>query len=134
MVQHPRLGWNSKHPARFSAQWGADDGFASGPTSWDGRQSDSASFDRRVPTHGRNEHRVERIGKKYQWLALHELVGRMADNLAFVKGLWDDETSSVCGYKSAWQVGLRDIDPSLLISPHASRRMERMGPDLVGAV
>jgi len=32
----------------------------------------------------RNGHVVERIGKKYQWLALYELGARMADNLAFI--------------------------------------------------
>ena len=59
---------------------------------------------------------MERIGKKYQWLALHELVARMADNLAFVEGRWEYDASRRPEYKGAQQVGLRDIDPSLLIT------------------
>ena len=61
----------------------------------------------------RTDHRVERIGKKYQWLALRELVARMADNLAYLGNSWDRDRAV---YRSARQVGLRDIDPSLLTS------------------
>lgn len=51
----------------------------------------------------RNEHSLERIGKKYQWLALYELVARMGDNLASLPDRSDDT------------LRLRNIDPSLLI-------------------
>lgn len=51
----------------------------------------------------RNEHMLERIGKKYQWLALYELVARMSDNLARLPS-WDDD-----------DVTLRNLDPSLLV-------------------
>lgn len=61
--------------------------------------------------YGRNDHRIERIGKKYQWLALYELRARMADNLAFVKRYEDSDDK----YEGEWQVSLRDCDPSLLI-------------------
>ena len=115
-VQHPRLGLgNPKHPARFSAHW-AQRWICKRAHELGWTTTRFSVFDRRFPTHGRSDHRVERIGKKYQWLALHELVGRMADNLAFVEGLWDDDASGLSMYKSAWQVGLRDIDPSLLIT------------------
>ncbi len=54
----------------------------------------------------------EPIGKKYQWIAFHELLARLADNFKF-------KTQSV-GYKivqyeGPWQVGARDIDPSMVL-------------------
>ncbi|WP_125727664.1 hypothetical protein [Kibdelosporangium aridum] len=73
-------------------------------------------FDRRHG-HGygsRETHKAERIGKKYQWMALHELVERLANhyypNGRFIGG------SSV--YIGAWQAGLRDIDPTLPPASH----------------
>lgn len=62
---------------------------------------------------GRNEHRVERIGKKYQWLATYELAARMADHLAMVSYFG---SRRVIKYEGAWQIGLRKIDPSLLVA------------------
>ncbi|OMP95932.1 AAA family ATPase [Raoultella terrigena] len=59
-------------------------------------------FDARIRG-SRNEHMLERIGKKYQWLALYELVARMSDNLARLPS-WDDD-----------DVTLRNLDPSLLV-------------------
>ena len=116
MVEFPRPGWDDPDsPAQFSATW-AQRWICkrAHELGWTTRRF--GAFECRFPTHGRSEHRVERIGKKYQWLALHELVGRMADNLAFVEGRWDDDTGRKSEYKSAGQVGLRDIDPSLLIA------------------
>jgi hypothetical protein len=61
----------------------------------------------------RHEHRVERIGKKYQWLALYELAARMADNLAMVGNYSGPGTTRE--YEGVWQIDLRNIDPSLLV-------------------
>ena len=61
------------------------------------------------------DHRIERIGKKYQWLALQELIARMADNLAYLDDPWAGDDSELPVYPGARLVGLRDIDPSLLI-------------------
>ena len=116
MFESLRAGWdNPDSPAQFNATWAqrwickrAHD------LGWKTRRF--GAFERIFPIHGRSEHRVERIGKKYQWLALHELVGRMADNLAFVEGRWDVDTVRESEYSGAGPVGLRDIDPSLLIA------------------
>ena len=116
MVEYPRPGWdNPEHPACFSTPW-AQRWICkrAHELGWTTRRF--GAFDRRFPSHGRSDHRVERIGKKYQWLALHELVARMADNLAFVEGRWEYDASRWPEYKGAQQVGLRDIDPSLLIT------------------
>lgn len=59
-------------------------------------------FDRQVRG-DRNKHSLERIGKKYQWLALYELVARISDNLARIPDRNDDRRR------------LRNLDPSLLV-------------------
>jgi hypothetical protein len=63
------------------------------------------AFDRSVRG-DRHSHRVERIGKKYQWIALYELSARMADNLQPLPGR--DEPGEIAR--------LRNIDPSLLVT------------------
>lgn len=62
---------------------------------------------------GRHDHEIERIGKKYQWLAFFELAARMADNLPFLGSSYGDETVP---YMGVIPLGLRDMDPSLLIT------------------
>ncbi|WP_176345203.1 hypothetical protein [Priestia aryabhattai] len=55
--------------------------------------------------------RVERIGKKYQWIALHELLARMSDNLHWIDpGYIDVDYSQFWG---PWQINKRDLDPTL---------------------
>jgi hypothetical protein len=61
----------------------------------------------------RSRSRVERIGKKYQWIALHELLARLADNCRF-RSWWNEESGT---YDGPWQIGARDVDPSLLFEP-----------------
>lgn len=73
------------------------------------------SFDRAHYSRERMDHEVERIGKKYQWIAFRELLARMADNLACIGKHWPQDGKSV-PYPGARQAGLRDLDPSLLIS------------------
>ena len=58
---------------------------------------------------GRDNHKAERFGKKYQWIALRELVARIADNFHMTKE-WSDEKRS---YQGPWQFYGRDIDPTL---------------------
>jgi len=59
---------------------------------------------------GRDAHKVERIGKKYQWIALHELLARLADNYHPAHESWHTETIS---YQGPWPWFGRDIDPTL---------------------
>lgn len=70
-------------------------------------------FDSRIGSgRGRRHKQMERIGKKYQWLALYELLSRMADNLIYYSGYSDGANR----YEAPWQIYKRNIDPSLLIS------------------
>jgi hypothetical protein len=58
----------------------------------------------------RYDKKIDRIGMKYQRIALHEIVARIGDNYKF-----EDETYSsgkrYSFYKGPWQNYLRDIDP-----------------------
>jgi hypothetical protein len=60
-----------------------------------------------------DDKKSERIGKKYQWIALRELLARIADNYHW-RQLYDDGPEE---YQGAWQVGERDIDPTLPAAP-----------------
>ncbi len=72
-------------------------------------------FDNRVNRYdssGRSNHKAERIGKKYQWIALHEFTALVADHFEFTGRYWGRRG---CKYKGTWNPYIRDIDPSLLI-------------------
>lgn len=61
--------------------------------------------------YSRNRPKVERIGKKYQWLALDELICRLADNY-WMEG---DFRGFPKQYGSPLDIGFeRDIDPTIL--------------------
>lgn len=80
------LGWT---PARFDRT----DRMLS---RWQSRQSD-----------------VERVGKKYLWIAFHELLGRLADHCA-LQEQWGESVPEP--YDDPWQISQApDIDPSLAI-------------------
>jgi len=61
---------------------------------------------------GRAANKVERIGKKYQWLAYHEFLAHLADNLEFREDTWSQQPDE---YVGPWQLWLRNIDPSCLL-------------------
>lgn len=58
---------------------------------------------------GREGHKAERWGKKYQWMAYHELLARVADNYQASRSFGDSKS-----YEGLHQIiGDREIDPSL---------------------
>ncbi len=57
--------------------------------------------------------RIERIGKKYQWIAFHELLAYLSDNVHFIGERFDDSNEQK--YKGPWQIWVRDIDPTIWI-------------------
>ena len=72
-------------------------------------------FDRYINRYGNNyrsANKPERIGKKYQWIAYHEFLAHLADNLEFREDSWSEKSDV---YDGPWQLGLRDIDPSSLL-------------------
>ena len=58
---------------------------------------------------GRESHKPERFGKKYQWIALRELVARVADNF-HMREEWADETATMKAPGSS--TGATSIRPS----------------------
>jgi len=70
-----------------------------------------AEFDRFGATsHGRKASKAERIGKKYQWIAYHEIMALIADHFQYLEDYHAD--TGYHGYDGPWQCHLRDIDPS----------------------
>lgn len=73
-----------------------------------------SQFDENVNSHisDRREHKSERIGKKYQWIAYHEFMALVSDHFEF-KG--DSLSDLEENYKGPWNPYIRDIDPSFII-------------------
>lgn len=57
---------------------------------------------------------MERIGKKYQWIAYHELLSKISDNFEFNAILNNSKFAKYYGIRQL--LNKRDIDPSLLLS------------------
>lgn len=70
-------------------------------------------FDRdlKKQNYNRGESKIERIGKKYQWIAFHRISAIVSDNCKFKPYFSEDKV-----YLGAWNPHFRDIDPTLLIS------------------
>ena len=101
--------------ARYWVAWRAHE-FGWTPTRF-------ADFESKVASRSRTEHRVERIGKKYQWIALHELTGRLSD-VALMEGGFRGEPEL---YSGPWQVGTREMDPTILVTRTKQRDSDRQG-------
>lgn len=71
-------------------------------------------FDEYVNSHisDRREHKAERIGKKYQWIAYHEFMALVSDHFEFKGDSWNESTKK---YKGPCTPHIRDIDPSILL-------------------
>ena len=77
------------------------------------REEKHGAFDLKVGSgRGRSTVPNERIGKKYQWLALHELLARVADNFPKLERAWSE---NVVRYEGPWDPFVRDIDPTTLV-------------------
>lgn len=62
----------------------------------------------------RQGHKPERIGKKYQWIAYHEILAYIADHYQY-ESTWGEKA-----YSGPWQLSTRDIDPSTLPPPRTN--------------
>jgi len=81
-------------------------------------------FDNRVNRYdssGRSNHKAERIGKKYQWIALHEFTALVSDHFEFTGKYWGNRTGK---YLGAWNPYIRDTDPSLLLQNDSKIKAE----------
>lgn len=64
-------------------------------------------------SHGREAMKAERIGKKYQWIAFHEIMALISDHFQYRKRYSESERDQF--YDGPWQMSLRDIDPSCIL-------------------
>ncbi|RPH96551.1 hypothetical protein EHM69_00935 [candidate division KSB1 bacterium] len=88
---------------RFVIKRVLDLGWTSDRFGWFDDQVDQMSMRREA-------NKVERIGKKYQWIALREILARISDNFEYIG---DHFGSSQKEYQGPWQLTYgRDIDPS----------------------
>lgn len=68
-------------------------------------------FDRYyIRSYGREASKPERIGKKYQWIAYHEIMALVADHFQHRERFLLEGGDGA--YEGPWQEHLRDIDPS----------------------
>ena len=59
---------------------------------------------------GREPNKPERMGKKYQWIAYHEILAHIADQYQYRQRYSDEHAQHQ--YEGPWQESRRDIDPS----------------------
>ena len=86
-------------------------------------------FDRfAVGSQGRDARKAERIGKKYQWIAYHEIMAFVSDHYQY-RELFQEEGADHA-YDGVWQSNFRDIDPSCTLrSVHGGTSWtSRQGP------
>lgn len=107
-----------KHPAVFSKKWAQR---------WVCKQAHEMGWTKKLfadfEAHcsrgrGKGSNRMERIGKKYQWIAFYRLLAYLADNLHWIDRGYSDVDDSK--YFGPWQSWNRNIDPS-----HWLRKTER---------
>lgn len=69
--------------------------------------------ERYISRHNYNRYdtmKVERIGKKYQWIAMYNILARITDNCVMRERFGDREKLQ---YEGAWEPYVRDFDPTL---------------------
>lgn len=71
-------------------------------------------FDRfSIGDHGREANKPERMGKKYQWIAYHEILAYISDHYQYRQPFFDEKGDR--RYEGPWQLHVRDIDPSCIL-------------------
>lgn len=58
--------------------------------------------------------RIDRIGKKYQWIAFHEIMGILSDNYKFEDEYANEGSGGYETFHGTWQSYLRNINPSMI--------------------
>jgi hypothetical protein len=107
-----------KHPASFSKKW-AQRWVCKRAYELGWKEELFKDFESHCSRgRGRGANFMERIGKKYQWIAYHQLLAHLADNLHWIDRGYSDVDDS--RYFGPWQSWNRDIDPS-----HWLRKTER---------
>ncbi|MGZ6519146.1 MAG: ATP-binding protein, partial [Bacteroidia bacterium] len=69
-------------------------------------------FDRYANDGDRHTNTKERIGKKYQWIALYEVLARLSDNYQMSEGYGENKEYS--WYQGTFEPFVRNIDPTVV--------------------
>lgn len=73
-----------------------------------------SKYDHRIGTgRGRYYKHLERIGKKYQWIAMHHTLALVSDHYKYEEKYSDISFNS---YKGSWRPNVRDFDPTLSLT------------------
>lgn len=107
-------GLSNDRPAEFSKKW-AQRWVCKRAHEFGWSEELFADFER-ICSHGRDGGpsggAMERVGKKYQWMAFHEFLARLSDNYHWInRGYSDIPDDDV--YEGPWQINKRDIDPTI---------------------
>ncbi len=63
----------------------------------------------------RYNHKIERIGKKYQWMAFYDTLARVTDNFTmYDSSSWSSDKKEL-QYQGSFEPSVRDIDPTVLL-------------------
>src|SRR5665648_51768 len=71
-------------------------------------------IDRHASRGDRYRNKTERIGKKYQWLALYEVLARLSDNYQMDDDSYGEEKKNYKWYQGPWEPFVRNIDPTVV--------------------
>ena len=63
----------------------------------------------------RHNHKIERIGKKYQWIAMHDTLARLTDNFKMKDPSSCCDENRYIDYQGSFEPYVRDIDPTILL-------------------
>jgi hypothetical protein len=74
-------------------------------------------------TDHRTDSRVDRIGKKYQWIAFFQLLSVLTDNHKYKESWAYDREGK--HYQGPWEFMLRDVDPSFLLRADREKYPEK---------
>lgn len=70
-------------------------------------------FDRSMGAGRMHDNSFERIGKKYQWIALHKVLAQLSDNYELLD---DNSHKKIDKYEGTYQfLSIRDIDPTTIL-------------------
>lgn len=61
-----------------------------------------------------SDNRIDRIGKKYQWIAFHEIMGILTDNYKYKDDYANNGSGGYELFHGTWQSFLRNINPSMI--------------------
>jgi len=89
-------------------------------------------YDRKIDRARYRNDSIERIGKKYQWIALYELAAQVADNykMQIHTNCYGEKEEVYC--KGSFEPNLRNIDPTALIIDKNNDKQKKIHHKLFG--